>query len=343
MMSRAPIVAVSLFCLAAFFFTEVSKVVVDHGLQSIRHKREWARHKGFFMNPDGTDLVFFLGNSYIVMGIIPEAFDRENSCVTYSYNMALPALPLAPQYFMLKEYLKNNKAPRYIVMLLTPGGFRSDLFPGHCRHGAGLFEVAQYAILAENPQLLIDYIMPWRRSITDIKIFIYHKFIDLLPKKAHDIMNHYYPGYVNPESLSKRHEEALLKNRGYLPYPQRPSIGNARKDPRPSKKVSKGNGRNPDYDPFVDKFFQLTRRKGIKVMLISGYFKKGEREQIQAVPALWEGLRKKYDNVYFANEGYKVRFYDPEYFADTWHLNEEGAEIYTKDIAGEFKSVFKPE
>jgi len=109
--SRAFFVFLLLFLIAQIICLEVSDLS-DDGKLLVKFKRQWVRSASIIKAPDDKDLVFFLGHSKILSTIIPELFDRENAYSTYSYNLALPGLPLAPHYFMLKDYLEKNKPPQ---------------------------------------------------------------------------------------------------------------------------------------------------------------------------------------------------------------------------------------
>ena len=52
--------------------------------------------------------VLFFGNSRILAGLVPAEFDALGGGRTFSWNLALPALPIGPQYFEFKEYLEHH-------------------------------------------------------------------------------------------------------------------------------------------------------------------------------------------------------------------------------------------
>ena len=114
--SRAFIVALAMLGVLNFFAYRIADVTEDGTKQVVRCKRQWARGDWIVKEAAGRDIVLFLGNSKVSAGIVPELFDRVNGGRLISFNMALPALPLGPHYFLLKEYLRHNPAPKYIVM-----------------------------------------------------------------------------------------------------------------------------------------------------------------------------------------------------------------------------------
>jgi len=107
------------------------------------------------------------------------------------------------------------------------------------------------------------------------------------------------------------------------------------------------------HNPYVYKLFDLAKQHNIKILLVGDMtsFEGKElfiwRQNINnKTEIFWRSLQEKYDNIYFTENGYKVKFYERDCFADFsaaggHHLNRKGAEKYTKEIAREFKSTFK--
>jgi hypothetical protein len=122
-----------------------------------------------------------MGDSKLTAGIIPSEFHNRLNGRVYSHNLALPALPLAPRYFMLKDYLKRNKPPKYIIMSLIPGNFSHHLFPAYCTLGANLSEVARYSYLADNSEILWNYLHPLGSFWPNIKKCCLIQALSFLP------------------------------------------------------------------------------------------------------------------------------------------------------------------
>ncbi|MEI7483055.1 MAG: hypothetical protein WCK75_12015, partial [Elusimicrobiota bacterium] len=157
--SRAFLAFLAFLLSAQFICLLIADIAKDRAKQVIQYKRQWvsgAQIKGV----KGKDLVFFFGGSEITSGVIPEIFDEGNRGATYSYNLALPASPLAPHYFLLRDYLQRNEPPRYIIMLLTPGRFDTHYFSVCSIQGAGLYEVLVYAFLRNDPDIVLNYLLP---------------------------------------------------------------------------------------------------------------------------------------------------------------------------------------
>jgi len=208
----------------------------------------------------------------------------------YSFNLALPATPLAPHYFMLKDYLKNNLPPKYIILKFTPGGFNSQLFPYYAVINAGFSEVLQYSFLRKDADVLVNYMLPWRFYWPEIKRYIISKGIALLPARFRKMIKEHYASpqffdlrYVNVEASARAREELLRLNRGYYYIAEQAIVNGVMPDnvvKNQKEDLDRGISRHriaeqtslaQIQDPFVDKFFNLCGAKGIKVILISDY------------------------------------------------------------------------
>jgi hypothetical protein len=338
--------------------------------QAVRYKRQIAKSKDLFRAETGRDVVIFLGNSKILAGIIPQVFDQENSGITYSYNFSLSALPLAPHYFLLKDYLKNNRAPKFIILQLRTEGFKDELFPIYAIQGAGLFEVIRYALIRRDYTILLDYFLPSRFYWPEIKRFIIGKMLKL---RRQEIRQEHRQKYCNqylgqqtfdhnweyvydslcvhPEQYSKERRALIRKNRGYYYIIEQAAQGGSLPegyDPKKALKTETGeeeSGKEDLLAPFVDKFFKLTQEYGIKVILIEDYRLNNSNAETSGQDynlENWRALREKYKNVYFAKDGFRPKTYGHSLFSDPVHLNHEGACRYTTDIQKEFQAIIGP-
>ncbi len=225
---------VVLFALSQSWFRDIALMYTDKTKQVVAFKRDWVRKAGFLKDSGGKDSIFFIGTSKITAGIVPEEFDVQLNGRVYSYNLALPALPLAPHYFMLEDYLKRNKPPKYIILLLETDGFRQYLFSAYSIMGAGLNEALRYSYLAKNAEIIWSHIYPLGSFWPNIKKSCLIQALSFLPaafreahKKAflreanlgetykHDWEYIYQSEYAAPEKAARDLRRNLLKNRGY--------------------------------------------------------------------------------------------------------------------------------
>ncbi|MFH0753764.1 MAG: hypothetical protein V2A70_04295 [Candidatus Omnitrophota bacterium] len=369
---RPFVVVVVVLGAVSFWVLGVADVAQEGTKQVVRLKRLWARDTRVSRQAQGKGVVLFLGNSKVCAGIIPAVFDRVNEGRFFSYNLALPALPLAPHYFLLKDYLQHNPAPKYIVMALSPGGLDHELVPYYALLNAGLGEVISYSILRKDVDILVNYLFPLRFYWPEVQRYVIGKAVTLFKINQersrqqyveaarkeetfrHDWDRVYQLRYSYFEKTSGDRAALLKDNRGYYYIAEQAVVGGALADDYAPPQVKsapvikvpafKAVSQAQDIsgnDPFIKKFFDLALKRNIKVILISDYaIKLRSAPAIAAtvtVPDTWRMLKEKYRNVRFA--GFTPRYYEPGYFSDPVHANSQGAVRYTLEIANEFKKI----
>ncbi len=361
--NRAFLVTLLLLAATGFLSFRIADVAQEGTKQAVRCKREWARQKNAFLPPADRDTVLFFGNSTMGAGIIPELFDAENNNTTYAVNFSLPALPLAPHYFLLKDFLKNHPPPRYIIMTLSPEGFSSELFPYYAVLNASLPEIAQYALLRKNADIIVNFILPWKLYWPEVKRYAIGKMIMAMPQGWKEAIRKKYADrgagdetyrhgweklfdlrYIAVERSAREREKILKDGRGYYFIAEQSIMGGA----MPADyAATEANGQEEQkilppeaafkesemHDPFISRFFDLARSRNITVIRKS--------PAPAGSPGLWKFLKSKYPNIYFSPDHRTPRLYAPRYFSDPVHVNQAGAERFTKEIAQEFREALR--
>jgi hypothetical protein len=359
---RSLFLTVVFFLLAQVICLKISDITLEGSKTVVKYKREWARKKNRVKHVDGKDIVFFMGNSKIAAGIIPRVFDKENMNTTHAYNLALPALPLAPHYFMLKDYLRKNEAPQYIVMQLSIGGYQNKFFPIYAIQGAGLFEVLCYYSFRRDFSMVLNYLIPSRSYWPEVKRYCIGEILSVMPEEMRKMhRNRYYrrfrnketyhhnwkyfyeAQYVSAKKYMEERKEYLKINRGYYYIIEQAAIGGKLPDDFTPKRNEKKRPKMTDYDPFAERFFKLAEEHNIKIMLIESYQLSYKGRKIDSenhkIPQSWISLKKRYENIGFSKNGFRPKLYPAHFFSDPTHLNPEGAERYTMEIAQEFREV----
>lgn len=358
--------AVILFAAASFLSLKIADVYQDSARHVVNVKRAWAKDPHFIQPEEGRDLVFFMGDSKIAAGLLPEEFDRAANGRTKSYNTSLPGLPLAPHYFWLKDYLENHKKeayPDYIVLRLKPAGWDFFHFLNYAIQGAGASEVFQYYFLTGNEEILINYFVPlrfnwplirrfiigqgYRFSPESIKVKIKQKYRERQKGRetyAHDWEYFFETQFVRPFDRWKERKAVLEETRGRYGFREaRSKTGSLPKTFRFVKKGEWGEAAAIEgvKDPFVEKFFELTRKSGIRVILINDYIMPSQEktEQTEKVPEFWKDLARHYEHVTIMPGAEKAQVYPNSLFSDPLHLTKEGAEQFSAYIAGQFLQI----
>lgn len=349
--------AVGLLIASQIFVNEFSNKIEGGSKQIIRWKREWAR-VGLMNAEPGRKKVFFMGDSKITSGIIPRVFDEENSFKTQSYNLSLPGLPLAPHYFMLRDYLDIYEPPYAIIIKPKPGGFNGTYFPLHATEGAGFSEVLGYTFRMKKPAVMFNFLFPSRQKWPFIEKFIMGEVVKKLPedfrrrhlqmfveenslreKYPHDWENVYQIWYRRPHQYSEEKRKKITDEKGYFHFVDHTALGGhlplGFSDPKAKEQVPSSD----QLDFYSKKFFCLARKYGIRILLIQDYELEGNERKEVELPELWKSLKDEYPNVILWTGGFEPKRYQASYFADPVHLNPEGAMLYTRHIASEFQRI----
>jgi hypothetical protein len=284
---------------------------------------------------DGAALVCESKREMVRSGVVghkkvPAEFDRLSGGRTYSYNLALPALPIGSSFFILKDYLSVHPPPQYIVLELYTNRFKEwNIFDYYAAQGmSGTSELSSLVKHMPRKSILLNYLFPFRMYKYHIPGYLFNRF--------------FRPARI--ESQLKKNQAILtgiLENRGYYFIAEQAVTEDLTRKQRGPGKAA------PEYDPFSDPyvtlFFDLAERHNIRVLLIQPMYLPGKYQQALRIPAQFKAIMERYPNAKMAVEGWKLKFYEPGYFADPTHLKREGALRYTKEIYEEFAACFIPE
>lgn len=291
-------------------------------------KREMVR-SGEICYQEGKVNVLFLGTSRILAGIIPGRFDRLSGGKTYSYNLALPALPIGSAYFILKDYLERNPPPQYVVMQLFVNRCRScDLFNYYASQGYnGIGEMADLFWNVENKSIIINGIFPFKMY----RFFAVQYIFDSLFRRGR---------IVDILSNNRIILERMKEDRGFYFIEEQAVEGNRLEGTAGGTPRRTAGSYDPFTDPYTRKFFDLTGENGVKVLLIQPVFRNKQYKQLTEMPMQFASVMARYPHVHTAPKGWILKMYQRRFFADKTHLNPDGAERYTEEIYTEFQQVF---
>lgn len=304
---KAIIFAFFLFLGVQIISLKVSYISQTASKQIVNDKRVWARNN-FIHRESGKKLVFFFGNSHTAAGIIPDVFDRTNNGTTVTYNLSLVGLQTPPHYFLLKDYLKHNPPPDYILMNVLEGGYEIESFPSYALQGAGLLEVLYYGYYRKNWDIVLNYIFPSRLRWPEVARYFTGKVIKFLPKRirqkhkdlyldgfrdrqvwGHNRLYFYESQFIKPEELTRNRLNILRQNRGYYYIVEESAIGGkvteeylnglriylidgcAQDSLPPGKTETDSTEPQIILDPFVEKLFELAQKHNIKIILMPDY------------------------------------------------------------------------
>lgn len=311
---------------------KAGKIYKDGAALVCETKREMVR-SGEVSYVKGKINVLFMGTSRILASIVPTYFDQLSGGKTFSFNLALPALPISSSYFVLQDYLVKNPPPEYVVMELYINRCkRCTLFNYYASQGhSGVGEMASLFMNLKNKSIIINYFFPFKTY----KYFVFSYFFDSIFRPARIL-----------QIMEKNHGilKRMKKDRGYYFIEEQAITEDKQFEPEFAEKkkkfIKKGLVYDPFTDPYTEKFFDLTFEKKIKVLLIQPIYREKQYLQYKKIPTQFVSILKRYSHVYMANEGWKLKFYNMRFFGDFTHLNQDGALLYTREIFNEFNEVF---
>ena len=318
-----------------FIGIKAGSVYKDGAALVCETKRDMVR-SGAIHYETGKTNVLFMGTSRILAGINPTFFDQLAGGKTFSYNLALPALPISSAYFVLKDYLGKNPAPEYIVMQLSINQCRRcTLFNYYSSQGLTRLDEL-YSLFINSPakSIVINYLFPFRMYKFFSFRYLYNSVFH--SSRLEEVRD------FNRGILSR-----MKKERGYY-FIEEQAVSPDNRLPDDFGEEQNFNAapeKKSEYDPFLDpfagKFFDLTAKKAIKVLLMQPVYRENQCLQYEEIPAQFQLVLNRYDHVHTAKQGWKLKFYQYRFFSDKTHLNREGARQFTTEIYKEFHEVFK--
>lgn len=314
-----------------FLGIQAGKIFKDGAALVCESKRNMVRAGKIPYKTDKVN-VLFMGTSRILAGINPILFDQLSGERTFSYNLALPALPIGSSYFVLKDYLTRNPPPDFIIMQLYINRCRDcRLFNYYSSQGlTDLSEIHSLFLNSPSKRIILNYFFPYRMYKYFITKYLYHMLcqpseLKLLIKRNTSIL----------ERMKKERGYYFIEEQALSPNNQLPDDYNQNNVAEIQKSIEY----NPFTDPYVEKFFDLTQERKIRVILIQPVYRINQCLQYEEIPQQFLMIMNRYEHVIAAQKGWNLKFYENQFFADQTHLNRKGAQKYTQEIYLEFKEI----
>jgi len=93
-------------------------------------------------------------------------------------------------------------------------------------------------------------------------------------------------------------------------------------------------------DPYVYKLLELTEKLDIQVMLVIPPARRNHFRQYRETPEQLQRILDRFSNVHARNNELRLLYYENRYFCDPDHLNVDGAQKYTRQLAKRFRQLF---
>ncbi len=306
------LVILSMYCLA---------FVVDHGLRKSRNEY-YATWNDLFNGNIKADLLI-LGSSRAEFHISPKIMD--STLHLDSYNLGLSAWHFDMQYARFKLYLAHNPKPKYIIQNVDVYGFskRADV-------------VSREQFLPYINETILQETTRGHKGEFDI----YQQYIPLYKYKNQQALA--WEGicnFVNQTALY----DTTTKYKGY-----RGNDYEWNKDfERFKKRYPKGArySFNKEILKQFNEFLAFCEKENIKVVLLYApeYYEvqplyKNKNQMMK----MCEEASKRF-HCYFLDYSKDTLCYQKKYFYNSQHLNKKGAEIFSKKLALDMKTLLKIE
>jgi hypothetical protein len=308
---------------AASIYKDGASIICETKRQSVRDGRLGGKQ--------GAPNVVILGDSRVLAGVIPEVFDNAVGRAMHSTNLALPALPIGPDLYVLRDYVERNGAPAFVVLRLRSAVEGSVFFDLYANQGSTLPEVLSYAFERRETSILLYRFNPIAMYDSQFRSWLGDALLR--------------PGAVDAlRASNETRVSQMLLDRGYYNIREQQLFPGGRlpddydTGPAPAETPF-----DLEDDPYVPAFFEYTRKLGIRVLLVEVPSRKLPVAERTEMPAYYHAALERYPNVHMAREGWRQKKYPNRLFSDVTHMNPEGARIFTKRVAEEFVEVFGSE
>lgn len=300
---------VFLICYVLLFCLHANFPYIESGVSRItRLKHDIALNGSPFKSSNGLKVMVF-GNSKVLSGFIPSQFDRElaarGMAPVESYNFGLPGDDRFVSDF--ENMVARGNVPD-VVLVSIP-------WPAAPEPSPNLFH------FAEHEQKIMDRLFPFRKLPRDFLIMA--SLADWNPSAFHD-------QYVNNETILRQMEI----DRGYYFIARESHYKNDElpADLRfPTDTPYTKLHRDIPMGPIFDHLMALFAAHKVKCLFIPTYFREGQYAPADAVRSATHQNFGSSPDMDVLGPDYFL--YPNRLFSDFNHMNPQGAETYTHDVA----------
>ncbi|MFC2081154.1 hypothetical protein ACFLR8_02985 [Bacteroidota bacterium] len=277
--------------------------------------------------------VIFLGASDILSGIIPSIFDSLSNNRISSVNLALPALPIGPNYFCLLDYLEKNSPPDYaIITLRLDDPSDRALFDFYANQGIAFpRELLSYAIIRKDRNVILNYLLPCNMYSS-----VLLKSLKTILLSRSEIRNIRKRNSMLVEQMIEEKGYYFIKEQGKFPDGILPDIY-TNPDDAPDQYRPVGDLE----DPYLHKFLKFTQQQQIEVLITNYPLRVNSNKPFERIPNELTNMCLEYPHVTLLTKSWISDPYPNKLFSDPKHLNMDGAKHYTTQVYKEFEGTVK--
>jgi hypothetical protein len=266
-----------------------------------------AQSTNMFKSTERVRLVAF-GNSKTLAGFRPLVFDPPVSPDAGAYNLSIPGDDKFVD--LLETALSHGNVPTHVFLQSLPQSWKDESFWG---------------ALVDNKKL-VNLLFPFRSFVRDAVIFAYESH------NSGGVLAQYRKNAKQVQQIRDERGYYFIKSQSHYSGDQLPD-GYALPTDRPNETMKRV------IDPSAPQFsrlMQLAERYDFQVLLVPVAFRRGEFDAPPAVDN--EAVRQlsPFPRAHVIGPAYWI--YEAQYFSDPVHLNIQGADRYSKQLAALFKS-----
>lgn len=286
----------------------------------------YKENKEFSLKQNNNINVLIMGDSTAKTDYLPKLLSEE------TYNYALGGASITEEYFYLKDYLENSKAPKYIIYTTYPTRFmffdtlwtRSVYFHRIAREDLeSIIEKAKELNCLSyvgDEEKLNNYYLYYYWSPTKYSSAIMNGLIS--PKRYKDNVKKY-------NLVIENKGQTLFENKDYCNEVN--TIANITSFEVP-----------PILDYYFKEFIKLCNDNNIKLIieqppLNEATYNAMNTKFVEEYKDYLNSIKKEYPNVTIDTE---FIYFGGECFGDSAHLNEKGVVVFDKYIKEKYSEVF---
>jgi len=270
-------------------------------------KLGFAQGSNLFRPSDKIRIVSF-GNSKTLAGFQALTFDAALGANARSFNLAIPG---DDRYVdLLETALSHGNAPTHVFVQGFP----------HSKQNAD----SLWTFLLDNKKM-VNLIFPFREYVRDALIFAYEA------RAAGGLVRQYKSNAAQIEKLQSEHGYYFIKSQSHYAGDRLPDDYTLPTD-RPNEVMKR------PIDPADAEFVRLMRladKYDFQVVLVPVAFRRGEFAAPPDADSEAANILRTYKRAHVIGPAYWI--YETREFSDPVHLNPEGAERYTRQLAALFQ------
>jgi hypothetical protein len=278
---------------------------VQNGAAAVGQIKWSAAQSSELFAPADRIRVLAFGNSQILAGFRPAAFDAAAGADVAAYNLSIPG----DDKFLdlLEAALSNGNVPTHVFLQFLPQSPDESVL----------------ALLRDNNRI-VKWLFPFRNFVRDAVIFLFES------REGGGLVAQYKSNAAQVRQIVADRGYYFIKSESHYPGDRLPDDYALPTD-RPGEVLK----RTIDpSDPGFARLMRLADRYDFQIVVVPVAFRRGAYAEPPDVDSDATAAMKPYPRVHVIGPAYWV--YPVSQFSDPIHLNMRGADRYSKDLARSF-------